>query len=88
MISDMYTIQFEDLDWILEAHHRLGKEDHTWLMVRWLRDHDVSALMSLMCIGYYLRHHKGALQQAKDYVRIQRSKEITLTHTTEGETNG
>ena len=71
----MYVIEFEDLDWILEAHHRLGKEDHTWLMRRWLRDHDVSALMSLMCIGYYLRGHKGALIQAKEYVKKQRERD-------------
>ena len=75
VISNMYAINFEDLDWILEAHRRLGKEDHSWLMVRWLRYHDVSALMSLMCIGYYLRYSNSALIQAKNYINTQRSKE-------------
>jgi len=83
------VIQFEDLDWIIEAHYRLGKEDHTWLMVRWLRYHDVSALMSLICVGYYLRYSKTALLQARNYVKTQRDKELqSNTNTTEGETNG
>ena len=88
----MYAINFEDLDWLLKAHERLGKEVHTWLMVRWLRDHDTWALLCLMMVGMYFISSKSmvamVLSQVKEIQKKETKQHNTNSNTTEGETNG
>ena len=88
MTSNMYTIHFEDLDWIFKAHERLGKEAHTWLMVRWLRGHDTWALLCLMMVGLYFKSSKSVLTMVLSQIEKETKQHNTNSNTTEGETNG
>ena len=75
----MYIIEFEDLHWIIEAHHRLGEKYHTWLMVRWLKHCDINAMMLLMHIGMQLFSHDRGKKLAKHfYEKYNKSLEPTI----------